>query len=104
MDISNESMQAIKNIRYYSERLKELARIQIDKDIQIGHIKGLEIDPSEKRFNALGIMETNSDWIDIYCNNIEANIKHAEEQDEKFISKEEQEQPEPEQQSEQSKF
>lgn len=89
MDTSSELKQATKNIRYYGNRIKELAKMQIDKDIKIGEIKGFEIEPTDKRFNALGIMQTNADWFEIYCNNIDANIKHAEEEDGRFISKEE---------------
>ena len=81
MDTSNDLKSAIKNIRYYVKHIQSLAKQQFDKDFNTGNELGVNETASDIRFNCLGAIISNIEWINTYCNNIEANIKHAEEQD-----------------------
>ena len=84
METSNEIRSAIKNIRYYAEKIKELTKQQQQKDIDIGTIIGMQQDAGSRRFQAIGCISTAVEWIDVYCDNIESNLKGAESEDEKL--------------------
>jgi len=96
MDTGNELRQAIKNIRYYTEEIDRLAKQQFNIDFDMGNLVGMEVEPGSKRFNCIGMIETNVEWINVYCNNIEANINHAEELDKELKPKDEESQEEAE--------
>jgi hypothetical protein len=84
METGNEIKGAINNIRYYSERIHELARQQFQKDFDVGTLVGMEPEPGTIRFDCLGAIDTATRWLLIYCEHIEANLKYAEEQDKKL--------------------
>ncbi len=84
MDTGNELRSAVKNIRYYSEKVKELAKLQLDKDFTVGTILGINTDIGSTRFENLGAMHSAADWLETYCDNIEANLVNAEKQDDKL--------------------
>ena len=100
METAGEIRSALKNIRYYAEIIESLARKQFDRDVEIGQITGVNLEPSSIRFGCLGCIGAATKWLETYCNNIEANVKHAEEQDSKFRAPpEEEKEPEYEQES-----
>ena len=89
METANEIRSAVKNIRYYTQIIHDLAKQQFDKDFDIGNLVGMAVEPGSKRFDTLGCIQANTEWLNVYCNNIEANVKHAEELDGKLRPEEE---------------
>ena len=81
METSNDIKSAINNIKYYTEQIKKLAQQQFDIDFETGNRIGMNIEPGSKRFDSLACVIAATDWIDTYCQNIESNIRHAEELD-----------------------
>lgn len=88
MESSNEIRSAVRNIRYYSGKIKELVSQQFDRDVEIGNAVGVNIEPGTIRFDCLGAMSSTAQWIESYCAHIEANLKSAESQDNKLRVKE----------------
>lgn len=84
METGNEIKSAIKNIRYYCDKIDELARKQFNRDCEIGQVTGINPEPGTKRFDSLGLVGMAITWMRVYCDNIEVNVKHAEEEDEKL--------------------
>ncbi len=81
METSSELKSAINNIRYYTEQIANLSKKQFNIDFEIGNKIGMNIEPGSKRFECLASVIAATDWIETYCQNIESNIKHAEELD-----------------------
>jgi len=81
MKTSGEIKNSIENIRYYSDRIKQLASEQLDSDM--GR-QAMEPEPGSVRLDCLGAMISGGDWIQLYCTQIESNLKHAEVQDSKL--------------------
>lgn len=88
METSNELKSCVKNIRFYINKIDELAKQQLTRDIDIGIAVGIELEPGVMRFDSLHAILSNADWIHSFINGIEINIKHAEEQDDKLRVKE----------------
>lgn len=84
MRYSNDVEQAVKSIRYYSDKIKDAVKKQFDDDFG-----AVNPEIAERRFESLGVMQTNSEWLNVYCDNIMANLKRAEETEKTFRSKEE---------------
>jgi len=84
METTAEIRSALKNIRYYSEQINELVKKQFNRDMEIGHATGIMPEPGSIRFDCLGTIGAATKWLETYCDNIEANIKYAEEQDSKL--------------------
>ena len=84
METANEIKSALKNIRYYSKQINELSKKQFERDFEIGHVTGMNPEPGSVRFDCLGAIGTATHWIETYCDNIEANVKGAESQDQKL--------------------
>lgn len=83
MQTAEDMRNALKNIRYYSEKIRELLRKQLDLDFQN---KAVNVDVGTVRFDCLGIIGGSTYWLDIYCDNIESNLKSAEAQDKELIN------------------
>ncbi len=81
MQTSKEIRSNLNNIKYYVNKLEELIKLQVEKDVETGHKLGINTEAGSKRFNSLGIMQGAAGWIGVYCDNFEANLKIAETQD-----------------------
>jgi len=81
MQTANEIQSAVKNIRYYSQRIKELAKKQFDTDFEQGQKIGVNAKSATMRFDCLGTIQAGCGRLEVYCSNIEANLKAAAEQD-----------------------
>lgn len=92
MQTSQEIRSNLNNIKYYAKKLQELTKFQFGKDVDAGHLLGINTSAGGVRFDSLGAMQTATEWINIYCDNIEANLKNAEAQDEKLRLPDEEEQ------------
>ncbi len=81
MKTASEIRSALDNIKYYSQRIKELAREQFNFDLEYFDMSEEQTD---KRLNSIAIISSTTNWIDLYCDNIIANIKITEEFDSKL--------------------
>lgn len=84
METASEIRSALKNIRYYADQIYELSKKQFNRDFDVGTATGMNPEPGSIRFDCLGAIGAATKWFDTYCNNIESNLKHAEEQDQKL--------------------
>ena len=84
METAPEIRSALKNIRYYAEQIYELSKKQFNRDFDIGTVTGMNPEPGTVRFDCLGSIGAATNWIGTYCDNIESNVKHAEELDQKL--------------------
>jgi len=84
VETSNEIRSAVNNIRYYSKQIEELAKKQFERDFEIGQVTGMNSEPGSIRFECLGAIGAAAHWFGVYCDNIEANLKGAESQDQKL--------------------
>lgn len=85
MKTASEIRSALDNIKYYSQRIKELAREQFNFDLE--HF-GMSNKSHDSRLNSLASIGSTTGWIDLYCDSIEADIKVAESHDKKLAPKE----------------
>lgn len=81
MQTANEIRSAVDNIRYYSQRINELVRQQIELDVRL---KDINAQVGSIRFDCLGAIDSGVALINVYCHGIEANLKVAVEQDRKL--------------------
>lgn len=81
METTNEIKGAVKNIQYYVSRVKELSRQQLNKDVEKGHLTGINTGPGSIRFDSLGCIDSAAELIEVYCENILNNVVTAENQD-----------------------
>lgn len=88
MQTSEDLRSAVKNIRYYSDRISKLALIQLKQDYQRALGKGINAGPGSIRFDCLACISAAASDIIIYCDNIEQNLKSAESQDSKLWTEE----------------
>ena len=84
METASEIRNILNNIRFYSKKIEELAKQQFNRDFEIGQVTGMNPEPGSVRFDCLGAIGTATHWIETYCENIEANVKEAESQDQKL--------------------
>jgi len=84
METAGEIRSILNNIRFYSKKIEELAKQQFYRDFETGQVTGMNPEPGSMRFNCLGAIGAATKWIETYCDNIEANVKSAEEQDQKL--------------------
>jgi len=87
---ASEIESAINNIRYYTGKIEELSRQQFNMDCERAAQLGINTDPGALRFDCLGAIKANCDWIETYCDGIVNNLKIAAEQD-KILHVEEEE-------------
>jgi hypothetical protein len=84
MKVAGELRSNVKNMRHYCKRLRDLVKIQFEDDVSVGHRKGINMGAGTIRFDSLGAISAATIWIEQYIENIEANLKSAEEQDQKL--------------------
>ncbi len=75
MEASEEIRSALKNINYYSQKIVELARQQMELDT----VRGLEMD--SPKWNCMATIISACSWLETYCINIEHNLKVCEKPD-----------------------
>jgi len=85
MDSSTELRSNVNNMKYYLSKTDDLARQQLQKDMDSGKLTGINLGPTDVRLDALGIISTSCSWIETYLVCIENMIKRAEEQDAKLM-------------------
>lgn len=78
MKTAKEIESSINSIRYYTDKIYELAQQQFEADAQIGDIN---TQVGTIRFDNLGNIGAGCNWIKIYCDNMEVSMKRATEQD-----------------------
>ena len=81
MQTTQEIASNLQNLHYYSGKIAELAKKQFELDYARGQELGINSGPGSIRFDCLaGIISTCSQ-IDVYCDNINANLQSAIKQD-----------------------
>jgi len=86
MKTANKINQAVNNIRYYASEIQKASKEQFEEDASV---KDMNTQVGCIRFDSLGCIGIASNWIAIYCDNIEANLKMAVEQDKLLETEEE---------------
>ncbi len=86
MQTANEIKSAVENIRYYNQRIKELSKKQLEMDCEQGNRIGINVQVGTIRFDCLGAVNAACSYLDIYCDNIQVNLKMAIEQDKLLYS------------------
>jgi len=81
MQTATEIASNLKNIRFYADKIAQLARQQLDADVKRGHEVGVNSGPGSVRFDSLGAIQSACTWIETYCHNIESNLNSAIKQD-----------------------
>ncbi len=81
MQTAQEIVSNLKSVRYYTAKIAELARQQLKLDCEKAEQIGMNSGPGSMRFDCLGAISSNCDWISTYCDNIESNLKTAISQD-----------------------
>ena len=89
MQTAIEIVSNLKNLRYYNQKINELARQQLDLDVKRGHEIGIATGPGSIRFDSLACMQSACTLIETYCQNIEANLESAVKQDKILHTEEE---------------
>lgn len=88
MQTSEDLRSAIKNIRYYADKIGKLALQQLEQDYQHALHTGINAGPGSVRFESLACIAATTTDIIIRCDNIEQNLKSAESQDSKLWTEE----------------
>lgn len=86
MKTAPEIKNALDCIKYYNTRIKELSHQQFNED---SNLNDMNTQVGSLRFDALGAIGANCEWIDIYCLNIQKNLETAVKQDKLLQSEEE---------------
>lgn len=81
MQTASEIQSNLNNLRYYSQQIAKLAKMQFDADYERGEQLGINTGPGSLRFDALGAMIGSCNWIDCYADNILKNLEAAVKQD-----------------------
>ena len=91
MQTANEITSNLNNLRYYSGKIAQLAKQQFDLDYKRGQELGINTGPGSIRFDCLGAIISGCSLIDIYCDNLKANLETAMKQDKLLHAEEAQE-------------
>jgi hypothetical protein len=77
MQTAQEIVSNLKNLRYYADKVAELAskQFQLDHDKSIS--KGVNPLPGSIRFDCLAVIIDHCTRINTYCNQIEMTLKSA---------------------------
>lgn len=86
MDTSSEIRSSINNILYYANKVQDLTKLQMEKDAETGLLLGIDTNVGSIRFECIGAIRTAAEWIQVYCENIESNLKTAESLDKELFS------------------
>ncbi len=91
MKASEEINKAVSNIQYYAKQISISARKQLNDDVTLGNQVGVNVNAGTIRFDSLAAADAAANWIEIYCENILANVKSAESQDKLLYKPDEEE-------------
>lgn len=94
MQTATEITSNLKNLRYYSDKIAELAKQQFQLDYIRGQELGINAGPGSIRFDCLGCIIGSCNWLDVYCDNIAKNLERASKQDKLLYTAEERAQEE----------
>jgi len=94
MQMAQEITSNLKNLRYYSDKITELAKKQFELDYARGQEIGINSGPGSIRYDCLACIMTACTLTGTYCDNIEANLQSAISQDKVLHIEEEVEQRE----------
>ena len=89
MQTATEITSNLKNLRYYSQKIAELAKQQFGLDYARGQELGINSGPGSIRFDCMGAIISACSQIDIYADNINANLLTAIKQDKVLHTEEE---------------
>jgi len=81
MQTTTEIQSNLKNLRYYSDKIAELAKQQFQLDYQRGEEIGINSGPGSIRYDCLACIMSACTLIGTYCDNIDANLQSAIKQD-----------------------
>lgn len=90
MQTAAEITSNLKNLRYYSQKISELARQQFELDYDRGKQLGVHTGSGSIRFDSMGAIMSACTMIGVYCDNIKSNLDTAITQD-KLLHLEEEE-------------
>ena len=91
MQTATQITSNLKNLRYYSDKIAELAKQQFQLDFTRGQELGINAGPGNIRFDCMGAVVSACSQIDFYCSNIAANLQTAIKQDKVLHTEEEEE-------------
>ena len=81
MQTATEITSNLKNLRYYSGKVAELAKLQFQTDYDRGQQLGINAGPGSIRYDCMSIIVEVCALIDCYCDNIKSNLETAIKQD-----------------------
>ena len=81
MHTAIEIQSNLKNLRYYSDKIAELAKKQFELDFVRGQEVGVNSGPGSIRFDCLECIRCACTSIQVYCDNIDVNLQSAIKQD-----------------------
>jgi len=81
MQKAQEITSNLKNLRYYSDKIAELAKQQFELDFARGQEIGINSGPGSIRFDCMLALTSACKCISVYCDNIDANLQSAIKQD-----------------------
>lgn len=91
MQTAQEIASNLKNLQYYSDKIAELAKQQLELDYTRGQELGINAGPGSIRFDCMGTIVTACSWIKTYCENINTNLQTAIKQDKTLHTEEKEE-------------
>jgi len=89
MQTATEITSNLQNLRYYSDKIALLAKEQFQIDYTRGQELGINAGPGSIRYDCMGAIMSACTWISTYCDNINANLQSAIEQDKVLHTEEE---------------
>jgi len=89
MQTAQEITSNLKNLRFYSQKIAELAKLQFQADYDRGQQLGINAGPGSIRFDCMGAIISACSQVDIYADNIASNLQNAQSQDKKLHTEEE---------------
>jgi len=89
MQTATEITSNLKNLRYYSGKIAQLAKQQLELDYARGQELGINAGSGSIRFDCMAAIGSACSWIGTYCDNIQANLESAVKQDKVLHTEEE---------------
>jgi len=81
MQTATEITSNLKNLRYYSDKIAELAKKQFELDYARGQEISINSGPGSIRYDCLACIMSACTLIGTYCENIDFNLQSAIKQD-----------------------